>query len=179
MSPFRKTLLTGIVAVTLSTVPVYADVTNSVLRQLSDQGYSVQSVQRTLLGRTRVISTRDDLRRETVFDPRSGVILRDLARRGGGQSGLAGLFGGSNSQSDDGDRSSSSSSGGGGFGGGGSSQSGGGSQGGDDEDSDDEDSGSDSDEGGDDSDDGDDDSDDGGDDDSDDGDDGDDDSDDE
>ncbi|MEM9395557.1 MAG: hypothetical protein AAGA38_16985 [Pseudomonadota bacterium] len=159
MRSIAKQALIGVALLTLASVPVFADVTASVVRQLGQQGYEIQSVQRTLLGRMRVISTQGDLRRETVFDPRSGAILRDVARRQGA-AGLAGLLGPLGQGSDDADDRAGGSAR--------SSESGSGFSGSDDRDEDDDsddeddDSDDDSDDDGDDSsDDGDDDSDDG------------------
>ncbi|MDJ0857967.1 MAG: hypothetical protein QNI90_18280 [Dinoroseobacter sp.] len=94
--------LAAVALFALSATSAKGDVTASVVRQLSQQGYEIQSVQRTLLGRTRVISTQGELRRETVFDPRSGTIMRDIARRGGA-GGLAGLLGPLGAEDDSGD----------------------------------------------------------------------------
>ena len=48
-----------------------------IVAQLHDQGFSEITLTRTWLGRIRVIALRDDLRRELVFNPQSGEILRD------------------------------------------------------------------------------------------------------
>ncbi|MBM1222246.1 PepSY domain-containing protein [Ponticoccus sp. SC2-23] len=52
----------------------------SIISQLSQQGFTNISVSRTLLGRTRIQATSSSLRREIVFDPTTGVILRDYWR---------------------------------------------------------------------------------------------------
>lgn len=46
---------------------------------LKDQGYSVESVTRTLLGRVRVVASAGQIWREVVIDLSSGQILRDYA----------------------------------------------------------------------------------------------------
>lgn len=46
---------------------------------LQDQGYSVESVTRTLLGRVRVVASAGQIWREVVIDMSSGQILRDYA----------------------------------------------------------------------------------------------------
>jgi hypothetical protein len=83
----RRRFMIGLAAALLAAGPAAAQddrVTRSVLRQLEGQGFTVQQVRRTLLGRVRIVSSRGDLTRETVLDPRNGVILRDLATRDGG-----------------------------------------------------------------------------------------------
>lgn len=83
----RRRFMIGLAAALTGAGPAAAQddrVTRSVLRQLEGQGFTVQQVRRTLLGRVRIVSSRGDLTRETVLDPRNGVILRDLATRDGG-----------------------------------------------------------------------------------------------
>jgi len=46
---------------------------------LENQGYTVESVTRTLLGRVRVIASLGPIWREIVLDASSGQILRDYA----------------------------------------------------------------------------------------------------
>lgn len=46
---------------------------------LQGQGYTVDSVTRTLLGRVRLIASDGAVWREIVLDPSSGQILRDYA----------------------------------------------------------------------------------------------------
>ncbi len=46
---------------------------------LQDQGFSVQSMTRTLLGRARIIAQKGFIWREVVLDLSSGQILRDYA----------------------------------------------------------------------------------------------------
>ena len=57
-------------------------VQDQVLAQLRAQGFVIEEVQRTLLGRVRVIARRGSQVRELVFDPRNGSILRDFVRGG-------------------------------------------------------------------------------------------------
>jgi hypothetical protein len=49
----------------------------AIIAQLTQQGFTNISVSRTLLGRTRIEATSASLRREIVFNPATGVILRD------------------------------------------------------------------------------------------------------
>ncbi|MFN4058535.1 MAG: hypothetical protein ACK4HW_10170 [Roseinatronobacter sp.] len=46
---------------------------------LKDQGFQVQSITRTLLGRARIIAQKGLIWREVVLDLSSGQILRDYA----------------------------------------------------------------------------------------------------
>ncbi len=46
---------------------------------LQNQGFQVDSVSRTLLGRARIIASRDMVWREVVIDLSTGEILRDYA----------------------------------------------------------------------------------------------------
>lgn len=46
---------------------------------LQEQGFAVQSVTRTLLGRARIIAHKGAIWREVVLDLSSGQILRDYA----------------------------------------------------------------------------------------------------
>ena len=55
-------------------------VQDQILAQLRGQGFAEISLQRTWLGRVRVVALRDGLRRELVFNPLTGEILRDYWR---------------------------------------------------------------------------------------------------
>ena len=71
------------ICVALAGAPQFASaqsVQDQIVSQLRDQGFSEISLQRTWLGRVRVIARRDDLRRELVFNPQTGEILRDYWR---------------------------------------------------------------------------------------------------
>jgi uncharacterized membrane protein YgcG len=174
MTTRRRFLVTSVSAV-LAGGPALAQqdaATRSVVRQLEAQGFVVYSVRTTLLGRVRVLSRRGDLRREIVFDPRNGTILRDFTVDDGGAPSIGpepdsderSTFGssGGDDDDDDGDRGDDNDRDGGGSaadndggsGGGGGSGSGGGSTGGGDDDDDDGGGDDDDDGGGDDDDDG-------------------------
>ena len=58
-------------------VAVAQTVQDSIIAQLTAQGFSEIRVNRTFLGRVRIIALSDDLRREIVFNPGNGGILRD------------------------------------------------------------------------------------------------------
>ena len=51
-----------------------------IIAQLDEQGYEIERLARTLLGRVRIVSTNGELMRETVFNPATGHILRDITR---------------------------------------------------------------------------------------------------
>jgi len=49
------------------------------LAALEADGYDIQQVERTWLGRLRIVATKGDLRREVVINPGTGEVLRDIA----------------------------------------------------------------------------------------------------
>jgi hypothetical protein len=57
--------------------------------QLRAQGFDRITVSRTLLGRTRILALAPDQRREIIFNPRTGEILRDFWEALDGTSGGA------------------------------------------------------------------------------------------
>lgn len=72
-----------VICLALAGTPQFAaaqSVQDQIVSQLRAQGFSEITLQRTWLGRVRVIAKRDDLRRELVFDPQTGEILRDYWR---------------------------------------------------------------------------------------------------
>jgi hypothetical protein len=54
-------------------------ITDQLVAQLRGQGYDVLEMHDTWLGRVRVIAETDTIRREIVFNPGTGEILRDYA----------------------------------------------------------------------------------------------------
>jgi len=69
-----------IICLALSGAPQFAaaqSVQDQIVSQLRGQGFTEITMQRTWLGRIRVVALRDDLRRELVFNPQTGEILRD------------------------------------------------------------------------------------------------------
>ncbi len=77
MNSWRRWALTGILVLNGAAATAQSE-TDSVVRQLRDQGYVEFTVSRTLLGRTRVLALDPDGgRREIVFNPATGEILRD------------------------------------------------------------------------------------------------------
>jgi len=77
----RELLKYGAAAITLlvTAAPVLgAGLADQFSAELKAAGYKDIRVSRTLLGRMRVIGMRGGFKREIVFDPRTGEILRDL-----------------------------------------------------------------------------------------------------
>lgn len=58
---------------------------NSVVTQLRRQGYRKIDVERTLLGRVRIVAARGGGSREIILNPRTGEILRDVLLTPNGQ----------------------------------------------------------------------------------------------
>jgi len=52
-------------------------VQDQIVEQLTAQGFYELDISRTLLGRTRIVAISADYRREIVFNPATGEILRD------------------------------------------------------------------------------------------------------
>ena len=74
----RKLLFATAAFILLGTGLAYADAEGDVVKWLTRQGYSQIEVSRTLLGRVRIIATKDGNQRELVLNPRTGEILRDV-----------------------------------------------------------------------------------------------------
>ena len=102
---------------------------NAVVAQLRGQGYRQINVERTLLGRVRIVAERRGGSREIILNPRTGEILRDVVVAADGQQvpqiagddnsgeGGSGDDGSDNSGSDDGSDDSGSDKGSSGDGG--------------------------------------------------------------
>ena len=106
----RKAIITvlGTIAamqIMLATAAFAATAADQIVAQLRDQGFSQIEVERTWLGRTRILAQRGDASREIIFNPATGEILRDLwlskgdksepnikirSEQGGGNSGHGG-----------------------------------------------------------------------------------------
>lgn len=82
----RRHFLAGLGATLLASAGPVAARTNGevvidrIRAQLRSQGYTRISLERTLLGRVRILATGPGSRREIIVDPRTGEILRDLWR---------------------------------------------------------------------------------------------------
>lgn len=77
MSPRSMKLAVALALGLLPGASFAQTVEEAIISQLSQQGFTNISVNRTLLGRTRILATSADLRREIVFNPTTGVIIRD------------------------------------------------------------------------------------------------------
>ena len=90
----RRTFLRRLllVAAGVAAGPARADPVDDITAEIRDQGFTIVRVQRTLLGRVRIIGQSADYRREVVIDPTTGEIRRDLLipRQGSGASQGAG-----------------------------------------------------------------------------------------
>ena len=74
------TLQTG-----LSAPAVAATAADQIVTQLRDQGFTQIEVEKTWLGRTRIVAERKDASREIILNPGTGEILRDLWLPKGGK----------------------------------------------------------------------------------------------
>lgn len=85
--------ITAMMSLLLATLagPAFADTkgtgataqtpSEQILSILINRGYRILEDERTWLGRQRIIAERDGTRRELVFDPGTGEILRDYSVR--------------------------------------------------------------------------------------------------
>ena len=112
----RQTALALILAAVPTLAPAQS-AQDAIVAQLTEQGFRNISVSRTLLGRVRILAVSSDLRREIVFNPATGEIIRDYWEdldddddRGG--TTIFNPNAGSGSNDDDDDDSSGSGSGG-------------------------------------------------------------------
>jgi hypothetical protein len=69
----------GLIGLLLATVAQAQSVTDRMIAALQEQGYDILEMHDTWLGRVRVIAESDTIRREIVFNPGTGEILRDYA----------------------------------------------------------------------------------------------------
>lgn len=65
---------------------------DAILSQLQAQGYTTISANRTFLGRVRIVAESEAYRREIVFNPDTGEILRDYWVALDGSGGVGELF---------------------------------------------------------------------------------------
>lgn len=91
----------------LAAGPAHAGPVERILDDLGRLGYDHVEVEKTMLGRTRILASSDDADREIIVNPVTGEILRDLWTPRSGTGSGAGLTGGtrkrSSSTSDDSD----------------------------------------------------------------------------
>lgn len=79
----RRQLLIGLAAVAgthlcTGNAALAAGFADQIVAQLRKQGFGNIVVERTWLGRTRILAERSDARREIILNPSTGEILRDL-----------------------------------------------------------------------------------------------------
>ncbi|MEE4120575.1 MAG: hypothetical protein V2I65_16360 [Paracoccaceae bacterium] len=76
---FRRTIAFAFLFLTVAAGPLAAQGVSQdqIVSQLRDQGYNQIRISQTFLGRTRIVALSDDHRREIVFNPATGVIMRD------------------------------------------------------------------------------------------------------
>ena len=86
VTPAQLNLLCILAALALLALPVFAQSApaDQILIQLQQKGYSILLQERTWLGRGRIVAIKDGMRREVVFHPGTGEILRDYAAVEGG-----------------------------------------------------------------------------------------------
>lgn len=73
----RPTTLATLLMLSTSLPAAAQSIQDRVVQQLSDQGFEIVQMKRTLLGRVRIEAQGDGLERELVFNPNTGEILRD------------------------------------------------------------------------------------------------------
>lgn len=95
----RWGLIAAVVAAGAFAAPASADAfKDQIVQQLAAQGFTEFRISRTFLGRTRVLAYSSDLQREIIYNPATGVILRDFWRdREDDRTRVAGSDGRSNS----------------------------------------------------------------------------------
>lgn len=74
----RRFLISGLAAVMAAGTAQAESYADGIVRQLKRQGFDRITVERTLLGRVRIVATSREGRREIIVNPRTGEILRDL-----------------------------------------------------------------------------------------------------
>jgi len=75
----RRKFITLLGAALVAGAPVFAQsLRDTIISQLTEQGFSKVTVSRTWLGRLRFVATNTTYRREIVLNPNTGEVLRDL-----------------------------------------------------------------------------------------------------
>jgi hypothetical protein len=75
----RRAFLAGLLVGGAFAGPALAQgLVDDIIAQLRRQRFQTVTTERTLLGRVRILATRDDGAREIIVNPRTGEILRDL-----------------------------------------------------------------------------------------------------
>lgn len=107
----RRCTLALVCVAALGSAALAAGPVDRILDDLSRLGYGQVTVERTLLGRTRIVASNKDTEREIILDPRTGEILRDLWISNDNRSSGGGLVGGGQSGAGSGTGSGSGPSG--------------------------------------------------------------------
>lgn len=138
----RQAVLGGLLTALALAAPVCAqDYAADLESRLKGQGYEIDTIERTLLGRVRIVARGPDGAREVIVNPRTGEILRDMSTAsddsdssvsstGNKGQGSGGQGGDDSSDDDDGDDNSGHGGGNGNGSNNGGGNSGGGSGGG-------------------------------------------------
>lgn len=80
----RRDFLGGICGVVMTPAVAWArDYSDGIVRELKRNGYRIDSVARTLLGRVKIVASNRRGVREIIVNPATGEILRDLWVSGG------------------------------------------------------------------------------------------------
>jgi hypothetical protein len=90
----KRLLIPVLIAASLAGPPASAGATQDrIVAELREQGFTRIEIARTLLGRTRIVAVSPAYRREIVFNPATGVILRDFwSARSAGGTGSSDIF---------------------------------------------------------------------------------------
>ncbi len=80
MTLWKRIAVSGLALIAAVSAAVADPVTDEVVAQLRQQGYTKVTISRTLLGRILVLGSADDGQREIVINPNTGEILRDYFR---------------------------------------------------------------------------------------------------
>jgi hypothetical protein len=75
----KRLILSTLFGLLLALPAAAQSVTDRMVAALREQGYRILEMHDTWLGRVRVIAESDTIRRELVFNPGTGEILRDYA----------------------------------------------------------------------------------------------------
>ncbi len=75
----RQTGLAVILSVFTAGMAIADPISDQVTEALIHQGFAIVSVDRTWLGRLRIVAQSDELRREIVINPHTGEVLRDYS----------------------------------------------------------------------------------------------------
>ena len=77
-------VLAVVTALGLAAPVMAATAADQIVTQLRDQGFTQIEVEKTWLGRTRIVAERKDASREIILNPGTGEIFRDLGLPKGG-----------------------------------------------------------------------------------------------